>query len=64
MGRVCQQLYGDVGWGWGWASKSMLPSVLALQDVIQGVHTLTCLLQWIIEDQSQVISSLYYIPAK
>ena len=42
----------------------MLPSVLALQDVIQGVHTLTCLLQWIIEDQSQVISSLYYIPAK
>ena len=27
-----------------------LPSVLALQDVIQGVHGLTCLLQWIIED--------------
>lgn len=41
-----------------------LPFVLALQDVIQGVHGLTCLLQQIIEDQSRVISCLYYVPAK
>lgn len=76
MGKVCQQLYGDVGAGGAGLGVGKqeyaplqgyglpLPSVLALQDVIQGVHGLTCLLQWIIEDQSKVISSLYYVPAK
>lgn len=52
------------GVGLGVGKQEYAPLCLALQDVIQGVHSLTCLLQWIIEDQSQVISSLYYIPAK